>query len=770
MITRFAILLLLLKSNLLWGQWTIEYPLSPQNSHYLMAKVPHSDEVYLLGNDLLRFNLSSKELSRIADYPLQLNFKNSLTTSPSPDTHSAIAFVSVDTGFIAHRDEILKTYDGGKHWVVVKKLLPLPSHPPLSAYFTDIYFPSAEIGYAVGTFEKIFKTIDGGESWKEIRWSQNATPYRRLSKVVFNNEKEGLLIGYETANFNLNTTENKAFILKTENGGESWEENYPLPNAGSSNHHLAKLSYATDNTLYLALTNQTFLFAQDKLIRSINGGQDWDEIALPGFFNQSLIIRDMHWFDAERGLLVASTSSLNPGNRIYKTINGGDHWEEIELNVWPYSGFQKGYSLATAFDEENGLIIGASGNILHSTDSGESWESIRFPYPDITAMKMLSQNEGYAVGNNGLVLKKAGQDWDILPPPVSSHQYIDDFKRIDFADVDRGVLLGFSKDVYRTIDQGISWEQLLIRNDTNALDIGYHGNNLYVLSLLNNNRLVVLKRTDGNNAWSTLEIDNQSPKGFQKGRLQILSDGQLIASYDDALYKRDPTSGDWDLLNTAGVGNFEDRFYFQSKQNGFLAKGNEIWSSSNGGEFWSKASFSPEVDALPAFQINGFTSLSPTHLIAIGRVQETESTYAKDIYFRSTNGGLEWELLDIPFQQESSLRGISAWSVVNNHLFIGTTNGTIFKYTANLPTAIDDKPYAPRAIQLYPNPTQNKLFIKGDVTVGRKWAIYSVDGVDVNHAVNIDQGVITVNNLAPGIYFIQTDIEGIRHIGRFIKQ
>lgn len=771
MITRFAIFLLLLSaSDFLWGQWVIEHPLSPQNSHYLIANVPHSNEVYLLGNDLKRFNLLSKELSSIDDYPLPLNFKNSFTTSPSPAFHTAAAFVSIDTGFIAHQDEIYKTYDGGKNWLVVKKLLPIPSLPPVSAYFTDIYFPSSMVGYAVGTFEKIFKTTDGGESWKEINWNPNTTPYRTISEVIFKNEEEGFLVGYETADFNPNSMDNKAFLLQTKDGGDNWTEIYPLANAGSSNHHLAKLAYAADSTLYLALSNQTFLFAQDKLLRSINGGEDWHEVPLPGFSNLSLVIRDMHWFDTEEGLLVASTSGYNPGKHIYKTSDGGDHWEEINLNVWPYFGTQKGYALATAFDGKNGLIVGASGNILHSADSGESWKSIHFPYPDITAIKMLSPNEGYAIGNNGLVLKKVGQDWDTLPPPVSSLQYIDDFKRVDFADVDRGVLLGFSKDVYQTTDQGASWEQLLIRNDTNALDVGYHGNHLYVLSLLSNSRLVVLQRTDGSNDWSTLDIDQLSPKGFQKGRLQILPEGILIASYDDVLYKRDPNSGDWDLLNTASIGNFEDRFYFQNEQIGFLAKGNEIWKTIDGGESWSKANFSQEVATLQGFQINGFTSLSPTQFIAIGQLQETEKAYAEDLYFLSTNGGSDWQLLAMPFQQESSLPGLSAWSVVDDQLFIGATNGAIFKYTANLPTAIDEKTNTPPVIQFYPNPTQNQLFVKGDVTLGSKWAIYSVDGLDVSRAVTINQGIISVNKLPPGIYFFQTDIAGIRHTSRFIKQ
>ena len=113
--------------------------------------------------------------------------------------------------------------------------------------------------------------------------------------------------------------------------------------------------------------------------------------------------------------------------------------------------------------------------------------------------------------------------------------------------------------------------------------------------------------------------------------------------------------------------------YFKNEQNGFLAKGNEIWKTIDGGESWSKADFLQEAIPLRPFQINGFASLSPTQIIAIGQLQETEKTYAEDLYFLSTNGGADWQLLAMPFQQESSPTGLSAWSVVDNQLFIDLT-------------------------------------------------------------------------------------------------
>lgn len=751
------------------AQWRLEHHASIQNSHYHLSSPPESEQVFLFGNDLLQVDLSTKEWSPVAYYDLQKNFKNELSVSPTPDVNSNVHFVSESIGFMVYRQDILKTEDGGKSWEVIKSLVPNPPDLAGSAFFTDLYFPSEEIGYAIGTFEKIFKTEDGGESWEEIRWNPSTAPYRRLSEVKFMNEKEGFILGYEVEDIALNIGEYKSFILRTINGGESWEESNILPGNGLSDHHYAQLSITANNTLYLALINRNYILPQDKLFRSIDNGQTWKEVTLPGTFSPGLVIYDMHWFSASEGLIVGATSSLFAGRQIFRTINGGEDWVPIDLPVWPYLGTQSNYALSTAFEGDRGVITGVGGNVIFSEDRGETWESLIFPYPRIKDISMITAEQGYAIGENGLVLKKTGANWDTLSPPVASHAYIDDFAKVDFVDVNRGVLLGASKDVYQTNNQGVSWEQLLINGDTVALDVAYHNQSLYVLSMIGRERLVLLKRRDGESQWSGEFIANQSPKGFNKGRLQFTSDELVFASHDDVLFQRIPQNGTWIPINIAPVDNFEDRFFFQDANFGYLSSGDQIWFTNTGGQSWDLAEYESDLGPLGPVQINGFASLGQDRIIAIAKVQATEHTLARDVCLISRDKGYHWDLLSIPFNQESAFRGIKAWDTFDNQLWLGTTNGVIIHFQDENTTPVTH-PSSTQLLPLFPNPSSQYLWIDEIDLSNSRWRLHSSDGRDVSARISIAANRLDIQDIPVGIYYLQVLIGDELRIGRFIKQ
>lgn len=751
------------------AQWRIEHPNSVQNSHYHLASPPGSGQVFLFGNDLLQLNLDTKDWSTIASYDLQKNFKNELSVSPTPDIYSDVHFVSESTGFMVYRQEILRTLDAGKSWEVVKFLTPNPADQASSAFFTSLHFPTPEVGYAVGTFEKVFKTEDGGESWEEILWNPNTTPYRRLSEVVFKNEKEGFVFGYEVEDINLNIGEYKNFVLITDDGGESWEEFNILSGNGISDHQHTKTSITSNNTLYLALINQNYILPRDKLLRSIDNGQTWKEVTLPGAFSPGLVIYDMHWFSATEGLIVGTTSSLYAGRQVFHTVNGGVNWVAVDLPVWPYLGAQGNYALSAAFEGERGVIAGAGGSVIFTDDKGKTWESLIFPYPQVKDISMVTTELGFAIGDNGLLLQKTGANWDTLSPPVSTHYYIDDFDRIEFADANRGVLLGASKDVYQTTNQAQSWKQLLMNSDTVSLDVAYHNHSLYVLSLIDREKLVLLKRQDGESQWSGELIANQPPKGFHKGKLQIISDELIFASHDDELFHRLSANGNWLQINTATVGNFEDRFFFQDADFGYLSTGDKIWITNNGGQSWGPTDYEEGIEFFGALQINGFAALGENRIMAIARVQATENTLAKDICFISRDNGYRWELLPIPYNQESALRGITGWDSVGDQLWLGSTNGTVFSYQDEETSPVIDLP-TNKSLTLFPNPGHHHLWIKDFDLSFSSWQIFNSGGVEVSALVQAESNGFNISSLPPGIYSLQIFLEGELMSGRFIRQ
>ena len=79
-----------------------------------------------------------------------------------------------------------------------------PSHA--SNHLVGMYFIDDQTGWSVGEYGTILKTTDGGESWEQLdnRYVNN------LSRILFRDENNGWIIG------------EKGIILHTSDGGATW--------------------------------------------------------------------------------------------------------------------------------------------------------------------------------------------------------------------------------------------------------------------------------------------------------------------------------------------------------------------------------------------------------------------------------------------------------------------------------------------------------------------------------------------------------------------
>lgn len=114
-----------------------------------------------------------------------------------------IEFVTLDHGFIVGTSgTLLKTTNGGLVW----DSIPLPSTSDLHA----IDFPTAERGYLVGENGAAYVSSDSGATWSPM----NLPGSYHYQDVSFLDINLGWVIGRDT---------NDAMILKTTDGGQSWQ-------------------------------------------------------------------------------------------------------------------------------------------------------------------------------------------------------------------------------------------------------------------------------------------------------------------------------------------------------------------------------------------------------------------------------------------------------------------------------------------------------------------------------------------------------------------
>jgi hypothetical protein len=108
-----------------------------------------------------------------------------------------IQFVDNQTGYCAWNNGVLKTTDCGETWV----------NTPVGNRKYCLHFPgNGQIGYIVGRYGEIWKTMDGGASWVQ----QSTPTSERLESVYFIDANTGYAVGWSGT------------ILKTTNGGATW--------------------------------------------------------------------------------------------------------------------------------------------------------------------------------------------------------------------------------------------------------------------------------------------------------------------------------------------------------------------------------------------------------------------------------------------------------------------------------------------------------------------------------------------------------------------
>ncbi len=145
-------------------------------------------------------------------------------------------------------------------------------------------------------------------------------------------------------------------VFFTNDGGQNWTNTANLQDAV----HVFSMLSASDGSLLAGTFCQNGEDVEGRVFRSLNGGQTWQSIALPGS-NAVFSLAE-----TATGVVLAGTS---PGGEVFMSMDGGGFW----TGPLALPGAESVDSLLAMADGDLFAGTGPSGDIFRSTDAGLTW-------------------------------------------------------------------------------------------------------------------------------------------------------------------------------------------------------------------------------------------------------------------------------------------------------------------------------------------------------------------------------------------------------------
>jgi len=448
---------------------------------------------------------------------------------------------------------------------------------PSGATARDIFFLDERRGFIVNEAE-LLRTTNGGATWEVQRKMLNA------KRITFKNN-----IGY--------TIGNSGTIYKSTHLGDGWN----------------KLNINTSdnlNAITLLDEDSVFVTSDNKLFFSFNGGKNWQQRAV----NLANINIDDSYFTSR---LVGHAACQ--GGKIIKTVDGGVSWRETYVaNVFPSNFFR-----ITFVNDMIGYATREHTEVLKTTDGGETWTSISNPYSAGYDIQFIDHKTGFLAGEHGSIMKTTNGGFQWQPMGNGGLIWANDLFAIQFIDENIGFAAGMRGRILKTLDGGNNWTEysetynLVQHLEFTSHEVGYMFS-----------KETLFKTTDGGFNWEPLDTD-------KAGKFDFINDQVGYVAYYGAIFKTTDGGQNWTKTHTQAQVAAGDEIYtmhFFNENFGYLTTSyGGALKTIDGGKNWS--GMGPGISF---GQIQFVTE-------QVGFAKNMGNYY--DRIYKTTDGGANWNLI-----------------------------------------------------------------------------------------------------------------------------
>jgi RHS repeat-associated protein len=350
---------------------------------------------------------------------------------------------------------------------------------PVNNLFSDIKYVSPILAYALTKDGKVYKSIDQGDNWTSL--AQVSGTGTEFSSIAIEPTSNSIAIVVGTAG--------EIFIPGTTSGTLD-DKSYTVTPPTINTMHTVKVSSTSVKHTYAVGDDGTVLYRNSTTNK-------WNTLTTGTSNNlHAVAFKD----DENNGIISGENGfaavTVNAGTSwttadFYTATLSGDPTKEVphtqadytaalaisttEFYVAGTEGWMFKYTIAGSpilryhdpkttqdivlmtGDGTNQLLAGHQADVSYfdPTLSIPGWVSAETLLPSVLHdMHLMSNNVGYAVGNNGNIIKttNGGQSWTSISSPTSGQ-----LKAVDFVDELNGYIAGNNGIIYRTTNGGISW-------------------------------------------------------------------------------------------------------------------------------------------------------------------------------------------------------------------------------------------------------------------------------------------------------------------------
>lgn len=227
---------------------------------------------------------------------------------------------------------------------------------------------------------------------------------------------------------------------------------------------------------------------------------------------------------------------------------------------------------------ERVITVGQRGHILFSDDAGQHWQQAAVPVSaDLTAVNFPTATQGWAVGNDGVVLHSgdAGATWaKQLDGRQIGDLLVKHYSALAAANPGNEQWPSLVAEGQRMVEQGA---------DKPLLDVWFANEKTgYVVGVFN----LILRTDDGGQTWTPFQDRTDNPQGFHLNAIASTGDALYIAGEQGLLLKWDDSAQRFTAVPTPYQGSF---FGVLGKPGEVLVYGlrGNVLRSTDGGQRWT---------------------------------------------------------------------------------------------------------------------------------------------------------------------------------------